>query len=50
MKNKMKNLPFLCKHLEKCVIMKLQNFLEENSISVKFESGVKRCHGTETAF
>ena len=43
------NLPFMSKILEKVVFYQLNNFLNDNSILEKFQSGFKSNHSTETA-
>lgn len=43
------NLPFISKFFEKIVFPQLQRFLVENSLLEKFQSGVRKCHSTETA-
>lgn len=43
------HLPFLSKVLEKVVFMRLQSFLESNSILEKFQSGFRSHHSTESA-
>lgn len=43
------NLPFLSKILEKLVFIQLNDFLTNNSILEKFQSGFRTNHSTETA-
>ncbi|KAL2095649.1 hypothetical protein ACEWY4_007797 [Coilia grayii] len=43
------NLPFISKILEKAVFLQLNQFLNENDILEKFQSGFRANHSTETA-
>jgi len=42
-------LPFLSKVLEKVVAKHLTARLEKNNLLIRFQSGFRRCHSTETA-
>ena len=43
------NLPFLSKVIEKCVAIQLNDYLEENNLISKFQSGYRKYHSCETA-